>query len=58
MAKRLPTEPGSYYWTEWKCMVQVEARGKNLVVTPPGGVQVRVTPRIAGEFRHSPRKPL
>ena len=63
MAKQLPTEPGEYYWSEWKCMVQVYAKGKHkpggrLYTRVPGGIEVRVTPRIAGEFRHTARRPL
>lgn len=54
--KQLPTEPGEYYWTEWACMVQVYAKGKThkpggrLYTRVPGGIEVRVTPRIAGQF--------
>lgn len=54
--KQLPTEPGIYYWTEWAQYVQVYAKtkthkpGGRLYVQIPGGIEVRVTPRIAGRF--------
>lgn len=48
---QLPTEPGAYYWSEWKATVDVTKRGKYLYVTPPGGVEVRITPYIAGTFK-------
>lgn len=52
VGKQLPTEAGEFYWTEWACIVQVYAKGKGtrLYVRPPGGIEVRVTPRIAGQF--------
>lgn len=48
----LPDEPGWYFWTEWDAPVRVykKPRAKSLFVTPPGGVEVRVTPRLAGDF--------
>jgi len=50
--KTIPSEPGSYYWTEWKVNVDVVRKrgGHHLYVTPPGGVEVRVTHHIAGSF--------
>lgn len=50
--KVLPTAPGKYYWTEWACYVQVYSKrgGRHLYVCIPGGVEVRVTARIAGSF--------
>jgi hypothetical protein len=50
----LPTQPGRYHWSEWKCTVEVYRKrgGVHLYVCPPGGVEVRVTPQIAGTFRH------
>lgn len=49
----LPTQPGRYHWSEWKAVVHVYRKrgGKHLYVTPPGGVEVRITPYIAGTFR-------
>lgn len=49
---RLPTEPGRYYWSEWKVIVDVYRKrgGKYLYVKPPSGVEVRVSPFIAGTF--------
>lgn len=48
----LPTEPGRYHWSEWKCEVDVYRKrgGKHLYVVPPNGVEVRITPFIAGTF--------
>lgn len=49
----MPTQPGRYYWSEWKAEVDVyrkRSRAK-LYVTPPGGVEIEVTPNIAGTFR-------
>jgi hypothetical protein len=57
VGKSLPTEPGEYYWTEWACMVRVYCKtktykpGGRLYVKLPGGIEVRITPRIAGSFR-------
>lgn len=50
--KPLPTEPGMYYWTEWGRTVEVyrKGRGTALYVTPPGGIEVKVSPFIAGRF--------
>lgn len=54
--KTLPAEPGTYYWTEWAQVVQVYAKtktfkpGGRLYVKIPGGIEVRITPRIAGSF--------
>lgn len=54
--KVVPTEPGRYYWTEWACYVEVYCKtkthkpGGRLYVQVPGGIEVRVTPRIAGSF--------
>lgn len=54
MAKHVPTRPGRYYWDAWKAIVVVFRKkgGKHLYVTPPGGVTIRVTPRIAGSFTY------
>jgi len=46
-----PTLPGRYYWTEWKAEVEVIKRGRTLYVTPPGGVELKITPSIAGQFK-------
>lgn len=46
----IPDHPGLYYWSEWKCLVNVVMRGKGLYVTPPKGIEVRITPNIAGRF--------
>lgn len=50
--KNIPTSPGSYYWSEYKSFVNVVERRGKLYVTPPirGGVEIRVTERIAGVF--------
>ena len=47
-----PTKPGVYYWSEYKCNVEIIKLGKFLYVTPPinGGVEIKVTSRIAGKF--------
>lgn len=47
----LPTHPGLYYWSEWKSLVQVTMRGHSLYVTPPNGIEVKITPNIAGKFK-------
>lgn len=49
--RTLPSTPGLFYWTEWKSNVDVTRRGRHLYVTPPGGIEVRVTHRIAGSFQ-------
>lgn len=48
----IPKTPGVYYWIEWGENVEVIKRGKHLYVTPPiaGGIEVRVSGRIAGHF--------
>lgn len=48
----IPKEPGTYFWTEWNQNVALykKPRCRSLFVTPPGGVEVRITPRIAGDF--------
>jgi hypothetical protein len=46
----LPDVPGLYRWSEWKALVTVVMRGKSLYVTPPNGVEIKVTPFIAGKF--------
>lgn len=46
----VPSCPGEYYWSEWKCKVFITRRGKTLYVTPPGGIEIKVTPFIAGKF--------
>lgn len=48
----LPDKPGLYRWSEWKATVDVyrKAGSKYLYVRPPGGVEVRITPFIAGTF--------
>jgi hypothetical protein len=51
LRRDLPNAPGLYYWSEWKSLVTVEMRGKNLFVTPPNGVRVKITHRIAGTFK-------
>jgi hypothetical protein len=48
--KTLPADAGRYYWTEWAMYVDVYRRGRHLYTKIPGGVEVRVTPRIAGSF--------
>lgn len=46
----LPDVPGLYRWSEWKCLVEVYMRGRSLYVKPPNGVEIRITPFIAGTF--------
>ena len=53
--KQLPAKPGTYFWTEWAQYVEVYCKGKwkpggRLYTRVPGGIEVRVTPRIAGNF--------
>ena len=46
-----PDAPGMWYWGEWDCEVKVytkKGKGRRLYVTPPGGIEVLITPRIAG----------
>ena len=52
MKQELPTEPGRYYWSTWKATVEVYRKkgGRYLYVCPPGGIELRITPRIAGTF--------
>lgn len=51
---KLPKGPGLYYWSAWKAVVRVYKKkgGRHLYVKPPGAraVEVRISPRIAGEF--------
>lgn len=51
-SRQLPTKPGIYWWSTWKALVEVVKRGSALYVTPPArtAVEVRISPRIAGEF--------
>jgi hypothetical protein len=46
----VPTHAGRWYWREWDTDVTVYKKrgGKHLYVTPPGGVEVRITHKIAG----------
>jgi len=46
----VPTHAGRWYWSEWGTDVTVYKKrgGKHLYVTPPGGVEIRITPKIAG----------
>lgn len=46
-----PVAPGLYWWDTWKAEVAVVKRGRSLFVTPPGGVRVAVTARLAGTLR-------
>lgn len=54
--KALPDKPGVYYWTEWAQNVEVYCKtktykpGGRLYTKPLGGIEVRITPRIAGQF--------
>lgn len=52
--KSVPNEPGRYFWSEWRAVVDVFARRKKLFVTPPGGVTIPVTPYLAGHFTRIP----
>lgn len=60
--KQLPSEPGLYYWTEWAQVVEVYAKvrrfnsGQRLYTKIPGGIEVRITPRIAGSFVKTERR--
>lgn len=47
----LPDGPGLFYWSEWRVVVEVTQRGRTLYVTPPNGVEIKVTPNIAGKFK-------
>lgn len=49
--RSLPTEPGIYYWDEWKREVRVFQRGNSLWVRVFEHWQpVKISPRIAGNF--------
>lgn len=50
--RNIPTKAGRYYWSTWKSYVDIYTKrgGRHLYVVPPGGVEIRVTPRIAGSF--------
>jgi len=50
--KPLPTEPGMYFWDHWGCVVEVYKKrgGRCLYTKPPGGIEVKISPRIAGRF--------
>lgn len=54
IAKPIPKSAGTYYWSEYGCNVEVRRKrgSPHLYVTPPmrGGVEIRITPRIAGVF--------
>lgn len=45
-----PIMQAYYKWTAWSAVVQVMKRGRKFYVTPPGGVEIQVTARTAGEF--------
>lgn len=49
---KLPAAPGQYFWTEWDAEVEVykKPRRESLFVTPPNGLEIRVTARLAGDF--------
>lgn len=51
--KDLPQEPGLYYWDTWDRVVRVYRKRsrKKLYVSVTPGVEVEVTPFIAGKFR-------
>lgn len=49
----IPDVPGLYYWSEWKCNVEVVLRRGGLYVTPPNGIEIKVTPAIAGKFKRN-----
>jgi hypothetical protein len=51
-SKTLPAGEGNYYWSTWAQIVRVYRKkgGRHLYVDCPGGLPVRVTPRIAGNF--------
>jgi hypothetical protein len=40
----------AYMWTTWNAVVRVIKRGRKLYVKPPGGVEIQVTARTAGDF--------
>lgn len=48
----IPDHPGLYYWSEYRALVTVTMRRGGLYVTPPikGGVEIKITPNIAGRF--------
>lgn len=50
----VPDQAGLYFWSEWSCVVKVyhKPRFRGLFVTPPKGVEIRITERIAGRFEY------
>lgn len=51
--KDIPDHQGLWYWSEYKCLVNVVLRRGGLYVTPPmkGAIEVKITPNIAGRFK-------
>lgn len=50
MVSPRPDAPGKYFWDQYGCVVDVYRRGPMLYVKPPGGIEVRISKRIAGIF--------
>ena len=52
MQSRLPTEPGRYFWDEWKREVDVYKVGNSLWVNMSvnGYQNVKISNKIAGTF--------
>ena len=55
--RAMPTHTGRWYWAEWGRDFEVYKKrgGRHLYVTPPGGVEVRITPKIAGGWLAVPQ---
>lgn len=53
MTGTVPDREGRYEWSEWGVVaVYSKPRFKGLFVTPPKGVEIRITERIVGRFRY------
>lgn len=50
MKKQLPTEPGLYYWTEWRVVVDVKKTRAGRLHFEHNGIKLKVTPRLAGRL--------
>lgn len=49
----VPDMPGRYHWSEWGVVkVYEKKRHRGLYVTPPYGVEIRITEYIAGKFEY------
>ena len=55
---KAPTHAGQWYWKEWDAEFKVytkKGKGRRLYVTPPGGVEIPVSARIAGGWFALPK---